>query len=225
MGSQGWKEDLEKVLSDWGIRPPSNFFSQLEIYLQEILAYSRRVRLTASEDPREIALRHFADALAPLSWLKERFPQGTALLDLGSGAGFVGLTLKLAWPDCPVVLLESSRKKHAFLDWMISRLKLKETQALWARAEGKARLQPFRDYEVALERALAPLPLALEWGTPWVRAEGYFLAFQGSREVPRREAGEEKSPLIFAGTIPYVIRGIGFEGQIFIYRKRENRCI
>jgi len=190
-----------------------------------MLSYNRRVRLTSATDPRSVALRHFADSLSPLPWLKKHFPAGASLVDVGAGAGFVGLCLKMAWPECRVTLLESSRRKHAFLDWMVSLLGLGDARALWGRAEEKKTLSPGAEYDVAVERALAPLSVALEWCSPWVKPEGCFLAFQGRRASAPVGPDLARSGFEWMEETVYQIPPIQFAGQLFIFRKRGRTCI
>src|SRR5260370_21820863 len=110
-------------------------------YRQELLDWNTRMNLTAITDPEEVLIKHLLDSL---SVLKVYDNPRTRLLDIGSGAGFPGLPLKIVRPQWQVVLLEATRKKVAFLQHMIETLQLENVEALHARAEDVGHQQEHR---------------------------------------------------------------------------------
>lgn len=143
-----------------------------------LIAANRHVNLTAIEDPDEVVDRHFLDSLAVLRQpavrrLAEAAGGGPRLIDVGTGAGFPGLPIKIARPELEVTLVESTGKKAAFVRAVIDRLGLAGALVLTGRAEDLGRRPDLREaFDVAVARALAPLPVLLELTLPFVRVGG-----------------------------------------------------
>src|SRR5438132_2102852 len=133
-------------------------------YRQELLDWNTRINLTAITDPEEVLIKHFLDSLSLLSvYDKPR----ARLLDIGSGAGFPGLPLKIVRPQWEVVLLEATGKKVTFLQHMIETLQLEGVEAVHGRAEELAHNEAFRaSFDVVTARAVASLPTLLEYAAP-----------------------------------------------------------
>lgn len=148
-----------------------------EIYLRELTDWNTRVNLTGIIDRDQVILKHFLDSLSVVPMLPA---DAVSLLDVGSGAGFPGVPLKIVRPGLRVTLLESVGKKVAFLNHLIATLNLTNTVAVQARAEDLARDVAHRDkYDVVVARAVANLPLLAEYALPFVRVGGVFIAQKG----------------------------------------------
>lgn len=157
---------------------------QFEAYYRELAEWNRRVNLTAIGDYEQVQLRHFLDSLSVVRALEKLglgLP-GSALeqeswLDVGAGAGFPGLPLKIVFSDIRLTLMESVGKKVAFLTHMVGLLGLDEVEVLTGRAETLAHQTPYREgFHRVLSRALSPLPTLVELTLPFVRVGGVFLA-------------------------------------------------
>jgi 16S rRNA (guanine527-N7)-methyltransferase len=143
-----------------------------KIYLRELLEWNKKFNLTAIKDPEEIKIRHFEDSL---SVLKALDLSGQSVLDIGPGAGFPGIPLKIVRPDIKLTLLESTRKKCEFLKHIIQVLDLKEVEVVWGRAgEWKAP----KKFEVVLVRAVAKMPELVKWALPYLMTGGKFVALK-----------------------------------------------
>ncbi len=162
--------------------------AQLERYLALLLTWNERINLTAITEPHEIYVKHFLDALTLIPFIEARLsPQ--RLIDVGSGAGFPGVPIAIARPAWRVVLLEATRKKVRFLEALATELGLRNVEVHWGRAEDAAHDPAHRErYDVAVARALAPLPVLLELCLPFVRPGGYLLAPKGADPHPEVEA-------------------------------------
>lgn len=148
------------------------------IYLKELRKWNKRFNLTAYEKERDIIIYHFFDSLLPLSLfpLKEG-----KLLDIGTGAGFPGIPLKIIQQSYSLYLLEVNKKRILFLKNLREKLRL-EFELLEGRAEDVARLPEHREtYDLAVARAVASLPVLLEYGLPFLRVGGYFIAYKGPK--------------------------------------------
>ena len=143
---------------------------QFLCYRKELLDWNTHVNLTAITTPEEVLTRHFLDSL---SVLKVYNKPRAHLLDIGSGAGFPGLPLKIVRPQWEVVLLEATGKKVTFLRHMIETLHLENVVAIQGRAEEFAHKQEYRaTFDVVTARAVASLPTLLEYAAPFCRVHG-----------------------------------------------------
>lgn len=142
-------------------------------YRTELLDWNTRMNLTAITEPEEVLLKHFLDSLSLLS-VYDRLT--TRLLDIGSGAGFPGIPLKIMRPTWEVVLLEATGKKVAFLLHVIETLQLEGIVALQGRAEELAHNQAYRGrFDAVTARAVASLPTLLEYAAPFCRVGGQII--------------------------------------------------
>ncbi len=159
-------------------------------YLDELKAARPRLRLTALTDPEAVQRRHFLEPLALLAALEEIDALGKTAIDIGSGAGFPGLPIKIVRPALRLTLLEANAKRAAFLERLVQRLSLERVTVVNDRAEEVAHNPEHREaYELVLARAVAPLPTLVELTLPFLRLGGVLAAPKGSgapREV--REA-------------------------------------
>lgn len=147
-------------------------------YKDILKEWNEKINLTAIEDDKEIIIKHFIDSLSIAPFIKDR---GTKLIDVGTGAGFPGIPLKIVFPDLKVTLLDSLEKRIKFLDQVIKELGLKEIKAVHSRAEDKGVAADYREqFDIACARAVANLPVLLEYCLPFVKVGGYFIAMKGS---------------------------------------------
>jgi 16S rRNA (guanine527-N7)-methyltransferase len=164
----------------------------LRLYQQELVAWNQHFNLTAITDDEGIQLRHFLDSLSCLMALEkgERL-RGKRVIDVGTGAGFPGLVLKIVCPAIQLTLLEATAKKVHFLEHMIDQLALEAVVALKGRAEELGQDSHHREsYDWAVARAVADLPILAEYMLPLVKINGRMLAQKGERapaEVQRSE--------------------------------------
>src|SRR5207302_2443348 len=152
------------------LQPGTPQFEQLLQYRQELLDWNTRINLTAITDPEEVLLRHFLDSLSLLTVYDK---PGVRLLDIGSGAGFPGIPLKIVRPGWQVTLLEATGKKVAFLRHIIEALQLEGIVAIQGRAEELAHEREYRAaFDLVTARAVASLPVLLEYAAPFCRPGG-----------------------------------------------------
>ena len=169
---------LASTTADWGLPLSEAQLAQFTLYADTLRQWNEHLNLTAITDYKEIMVRHFLDALrCAQSW-------GNApcsLIDIGSGAGLPGLPLKLLCPTLELTLVESVRKKAAFLQHMVDQLGLPAVTILTQRAEVVGQDRHHRErYDVATARAVAPLNVLAEYCLPLLRLGGRFLAPKGA---------------------------------------------
>ena len=153
----------------------------LETYAAEMLAWNRKMNLTAITDPQQVRQKHFLDSLSCLLALPEKPGK---VVDVGSGAGFPGLVLRIVRPDMQLTLVDSVAKKTGFLSHIVQVLGLDDVAVFTARAEALGQDPAHRQsYDWALARALAPMPVLAEYLLPLVRVGGSLLAQKGADAV------------------------------------------
>lgn len=152
---------------------------QFDAYLRELLDWNTRINLTAITDPQQVMTRHFLDSLSLGSVIT--FDEGDKLVDVGTGAGFPGLALAIAYPQLRVTLMEATGKKLAFCQHVVDTLELKNVKTLHARAEEAGQTSQHRaQYDVVTARAVARLPILLEYLLPLAKVNGMVVALKGS---------------------------------------------
>lgn len=164
-------------------------------YSDELIAWNQRTNLTRIIEPEEIAVKHFLDSLSVYQALSNLLASEDAhsltvsIVDVGSGAGFPGLPLKIVLPDIQLTLLESTAKKTAFLQHIVETLHLTGVTVLTTRAEEAGHQATHREqYDVAVARAVAALSILAEYTLPLVRVGGTVIAQKGSHPSEEVEA-------------------------------------
>lgn len=154
---------------------PAHAEEQFEIYCNLLLETNRVMNLTAIEDPEEVYIRHFFDSLALLRF----FPlENASVIDVGCGAGFPGLPLKLACPSLSLTLLDSLEKRIRFLSSVCEQLNLEGVSCIHGRAEEFSRTEARESFDFAVSRAVAALPMLCELCLPFLRMGGKLLAMK-----------------------------------------------
>ena len=166
------------------------------IYLRELKEWNQKINLTSLKDDTSIIKNHFIDSLSIIPHL----PSASSLLDMGSGAGFPGVPLKIVRPPLQVTLLEATRKKANFLRHLIRTLELSHITTIEGRAEAvTAHDQPHPFFDIVISRALTRLRTFLLLGAPFVKKGGYLLAMKGGKaEEELRESEKTLRNLSFA---------------------------
>jgi 16S rRNA (guanine527-N7)-methyltransferase len=186
--------ELTDLLARLGITLPGPAIEQLEWLGRELLRWNRTHNLTAITAPAEVREKHLADSLTLLPWLGG----ARRLLDLGSGAGFPALPVKIACPQLEVVSVDAVGKKVAFQRHVVRTLKLEGFTALHARAETLAGMELCgAGFEVVTARALGALPLLTALAGPCLAPGGRLVALKGAEG--ERELAESRLALLAAG--------------------------
>ncbi|MFZ3103032.1 MAG: 16S rRNA (guanine(527)-N(7))-methyltransferase RsmG [Desulfitobacteriaceae bacterium] len=164
---------LEKV----GIRLSDKQVAQFCNYGDLLLEWNQKMNLTSIVDPSEVILKHFVDSLTPYQHLR-----GTRLADIGTGAGFPGIPLKIVQPSLQIVLVDSLNKRLDFLREVILKLNISGVDIIHARAEEVGRNTKYRaGFDIVTTRAVARLPVLLEYAIPLLKVNGIFIAMKGSQ--------------------------------------------
>jgi 16S rRNA (guanine527-N7)-methyltransferase len=177
---------------------------QFNTYCKLLLEYNVKVNLTAIIEPYEVVVKHFIDSIAVTGLVK--FPHGSSLIDIGTGGGFPGMVLKIIRPDLQVTLMDSQKKKLAFLEQLGSALGIQNT-ILHGRAEQAGVDAALRErFDFATARAVASLDVLCEYALPLIRRGGRFIALKGPHSLEETEKAQHAIFLLggeLSGVLPY----------------------
>lgn len=188
----------------FGVALSPEQLAAMDTYGNFLIEYNQKVNLTAITDPFEIAIKHFVDSLAPLGMVD--IPKGASLIDVGTGAGFPGVPMKIARPDLRLCLLDSQKKRLVFLRELSERLG-QDNAFLHSRAETAGADGALRGrFDAATARAVAQLSVLCEYCLPLLRVGGVMLALKGPDCAGEINAARRAAALLGGG----VPRGIEY---------------
>ncbi len=179
-------EVLARTAQGLGLPLNAQQLRQFEEYYHQLIAANRRASLTSITDYEEVQRRHFGESLAVGAALYRagvlKPDEGARVLDLGAGAGFPGLPMRIARPALRLTILEATRKKTAFLERLLARLALEDVTVISGRAETVAHEATHREgYDLVLARAVAPLAVLVELALPFLQGGGFLASPKGTR--------------------------------------------
>lgn len=174
-----------KQLEEIGITLTELQIRELNNYCAFLLEYNSHTNLTAIKDTTAVYLKHFYDSLMVAKYVD--FSKISSLLDIGTGAGFPGMVLKIVFPNIRVTLLDANHKKTDFLKELVKRLQLSDIEIINARAEEYAQ-NHLEEFNLVTSRAVAKLRILVELALPMLKIGGHFLALKGNCEEELEEA-------------------------------------
>ena len=173
------KNLLQNYIKDYKITLTENQYEQFQKYFELLAEWNEKMNLTAITDESGVALKHFADSLSLLNFVD--IPQNSSLADVGTGAGFPGVVLKIPRPDIKLTLIDSLNKRLVFLNEVCSQLGI-EAELIHSRAEDGARDEKLREsFDFAVSRAVARMNVLSEYCLPYVKVGGAFCAMKGAQ--------------------------------------------
>ena len=214
-------KEIEEKSSKIDINLDNEICNKLYNYMNLLLEWNEKINLTAITDEKEIILKHFIDSFT----INKFINSGDKMLDIGTGAGFPGLPIKIIRPEVDVFLMDSLNKRINFLNEVIESLQLKNIEAFHSRAEEMAKNNKFRGkFDVVTSRAVAKLNILLEYMLPYTKVNGKCLCMKGPNiEEEIKEA--EKALKILGGEIEKIEKIIlpdsNIERNIIIIRKKS----
>lgn len=146
-------------------------------YSSLLVEWNEKMNLTAVCDPDGISVRHFADSISPLYYVD--FPENSKIIDIGTGAGFPGIPLKIMREDLKLTLMDSLNKRINFLKEVREKTGIDETECIHARAEEYGRKEEYREkFDIGISRAVAQLRVLSEYALPFIKVGGIFIAMK-----------------------------------------------
>ena len=199
--------------------------AQFEQYYNGLIEKNKVMNLTAITEREDVILKHFIDSLALARYVK-LWEKEYKIIDVGTGAGFPGIPLKIAFPNLQVTLFDSLNKRIKFLQEMIDTLKLKEITAVHGRAEEGARDKNMREkYDFAVSRAVANMAVLSEYCIPFVKVGGYFIPYK-TGTVEEEITQGKKAIQILGGKIEKIEKLMLPDSDIsrsFVFIKKEKQ--
>lgn len=217
-------ERIARRLTDCGIPFRDDLHGKLALYLSLLREWNARMDLTNVAEDEEWIDRHLCDSLIPLAF-EGMIPGAGRVIDVGTGAGFPGLPLALARPDLSFVLLDSQQKRLDFLAAVIDVTGAANVQLLHSRAEDGARMKLYRErFDLAVARAVAPMPVLAEYLLPYVRVGGSALCWKGPALADEWESGRRAAFLLGGKALdPVPVRIPGRDWHHCLLRIRKDR--
>lgn len=190
------EEKILKGAADQGIQLDENAAALYLKYMDLLLEWNQKVNLTAITEPEDIITKHFLDSISILPYIKKKY-QIFNMLDVGTGAGFPGVPVKIADPEINVVLLDSLNKRINFLNTLINELGLQAITAVHGRAEDFAQKPEFREkFDLVVSRAVAKLSVLSELCLPFVKVGGIFVSYKGPKAPEEMEEAKQAVGLL-----------------------------
>jgi len=176
--------------------------NQFKSYQQELLEWNQKTNLTSITEPVQVEIKHFIDSLSCLKIIDS--PRSNKIIDIGSGAGFPGIPIKIVYPNKDIILLEATQKKVDFCRHVLNKFDLNPNAALVGRAEDIAHDVNQREkYDIAISRAVASLPALMELLLPFVKVGGTAIAMKG-KDIQQELVSAERALQILGGRIELV---------------------
>lgn len=200
MEFEEFKREFEKYLAKMNISLLKEQYGQFYAYMELLIEWNEKMNLTAITEPKEIILKHFVDSLTIAKYVKE----DKSIIDMGTGAGFPGIPIKIYRKDIKVVLADSLNKRIKFLDEVIDKLKLENVETIHCRAEELGKNKQYREkFDYATSRAVANLSTLSEYLMPFVKLNGKCI-FMKTIEVEEELEKAKKAIKTLGGKIEKV---------------------
>jgi len=213
-------KEFRKGLDDLGIQLSDMQYQQFIDYYEMLVEKNREMNLTAITELKEVINKHFIDSLSLIKVLKLT---NQKVLDLGTGAGFPGIPLKIACPDIDVVLLDSLKKRLVFLDDVIEKLNLKNITTLHGRAEDFGKNIDYREaFDLCVSRAVARLSSLSEYCLPYVKKGGYFISYKSGKVEDEIDLSQKAFKILGAQleeVKEFVLPGTDIERSLVLIKK------
>lgn len=208
-------EEFKEIMISYGSKIEINFteeqINKFYKYMNLLLEWNEKINLTAITDPKEVILKHFIDSLTINKYLK----QNSTLADVGTGAGFPGIPLKIVRPDLKITLVDSLNKRINFLNIVIDELEFKNITTVHSRIEDFGKNKQYREkFDYAMARAVANLAVLSEYLLPIIKVGGQAIGMKGSNVKEELDDGK-KAIVILGGKLNCVDEFVLPDSDIF----------
>jgi 16S rRNA (guanine527-N7)-methyltransferase len=212
------KDLLVEGAKTFGINLDGKAIRAFDLYLKELIKWNQKINLTAIQSEKGIVLKHFLDSLSIAPYL----PKNSSVLDIGSGAGFPGIPLKIVQPTLEMTLIDSVRKKVDFQRHIIRRLGLRAVEAIHGRVQDKGILQRLaRRFDIVLSRAFSDLQTFLALSFPFLIEGGTVIAMKSEvdDEEMRLLTETEGTRYRLKNAVPLILPFSSFKRTLLLFEK------
>lgn len=217
-------EEFQKALQAQGIELTDAQLAQFATYYQDLVATNEHVNLTAITAEKDVYLKHFYDSIVGALAEPKLKTEALTLCDIGAGAGFPSLPMKIAFPQLKVTIVDSLNKRIKFLDDLVTKLGLTDVTLIHDRAETfSGKKSPYREsFDVVTARAVARLSVLSELCLPAVKVGGEFIAYKASAASDELQVGQ-KALHVLGGEVDHVteltLPGTDEERNLMVIKK------
>lgn len=208
-------------LKELGVSLTDKQIEQFLIYYELLTEWNSFMNLTAITEYEDVLKKHFVDSVSLIQAVDVR--KELTLIDVGTGAGFPGLALKIAYPELKVTLLDSLQKRIQFLDAVIEKLGLEGIETIHGRAEDFAKPQKLREsFDLCVSRAVANLSTLSEYCLPFVKVGGYFIPYKSEKIAQEKEEAEKALELLggkFERQVEFMLPSSDIYRNLFVIKK------
>lgn len=212
---------LNEAAKKIGINLSDEKIKKFMLYKKLLKEWNEKINLTAITDDREIIIKHFIDSLT----IEKYIPKNSSLIDVGTGAGFPGIPIKILRDDVKLVLLDSLNKRINFLNEVIDKCKLDGTKTIHSRAEDAGQSNEYREkFDIATARAVANIATLTELCTPFVKVGGSFICMKSKAKEEMEDAkkAEKVLNIKIENVDEFKIEDIDAERTIIVYKKENH---
>lgn len=214
-------DTLKKGIEELGLKCTDETIDKFRKYREILVEWNQKMNLTGIEEEKEVYIKHFLDSVAAV---KEGYiKDGMSIIDVGTGAGFPGLPLRICLENSKVTLLDSLNKRINFLSEVCRNIDIDDIELIHGRAEDFGKDEKYREqYDVATARAVAGLPILMEFCVPFIKVGGYFVCLKGPNadtELEESEKAMEVLGLEFVEKIDVELPEIELKHNIVVFKK------
>ncbi len=217
-----FKSFIKRVEHDFQIQLTKQQEKQFSIYYETLLSYNQKVNLTRITEENEVYYKHFYDSLTMIKTIDLK--DVNTICDMGAGAGFPSIPLKIIYPHLKITIIDSLGKRIKFLEFLLETLGIKDVKLIYDRIENYA-IKHTNTFDIVTARALGALPLIVELGIPMVKSNKFFVAYKGSNYKEEIKSAENALKVL-CGRIKNVNDielpdHMGFRAHIVIQKKKH----
>lgn len=216
---------LKKDLNEFGIELTAEMEEQFLLYYNMLIEWNSFMNLTAITDFDEVLKKHFTDSVSLIRAIPDLGEKKYRMIDIGTGAGFPGIPLKIVFPNISVVLLDSLNKRVNFLNEVISKLQLTDITAMHGRAEDFAKNKEYREsFDLCVSRAVANLATLSEYCLPFVKKNGRFISYKSEKVSEEFEVSGKAISVLggeYENQITFELPDSDIYRNLFIIKKKS----
>lgn len=218
------KDILRKGIEELGISVNDKILQDFKVYREVLVDWNQKMNLTGIEEEREVYIKHFLDSISAIT--NNYIKDGMSIIDVGTGAGFPGLPLRICLKNVKLTLLDSLNKRINFLQEVSAKFGIDDIEFIHGRAEDFGKDENYREkYDIATARAVAGLPVLIEFCAPFIKLGGYFVCLKGPNanlELEEAKKAIEIMGLEFVEKIDVKLPELDLSHNILVFKKIKN---